>query len=551
MSTMRLSLITATLVVALTPTTVCWAQAYGFEGIVENNDLSWFEPIELDLDGQIEPQAGFFFRYDKLMQHFGGEKVEIGDPNVLNDSELVYGEVSPVLFQARVDEIFIGNPNVDIDLVEEFLSITFQRNDDGTLFTAPVNVPGDDDTVTVVNVPQIATINNAPPPAYNVTNGILDGTPDAAIGWGERYELGYSDGERGWIVGILDGPEANSGGTFGAGEGGIYRSQTSSDLPGTDPFFVTDLIDADGDGVLDNLGAFNELFALGFGSVAVNFSAPEGFFRGFRDYQINSSPTAGTVTGPIYYVGNYGTIDDNEDFEDGSDTTGIADDLNGNLDTFFLVLSDLDGDGTIDDDEIIGTITDFGDLYEFDVFFDEVTVRNRVELDGIELMLTHEMKMGHRLEQGRRDHLQFRYGVNFLRLRDEFTFQGLGSILGRTTANHEVDNQIVGPQVGLRWTRDRGKWDFTLDGRVTFGYNIADLTQNDIFGEELIPGALNRPALGRTTTTVDSRRFDGFSPLGELRAEFRYKITKALAIKAGYTGQVHRQCPTGVGDGRL
>ena len=44
-----------------------------------SNDLQWFEPVDLDLDGRgLRDRAGFFFRYEKLYWSVGGERVEVG-----------------------------------------------------------------------------------------------------------------------------------------------------------------------------------------------------------------------------------------------------------------------------------------------------------------------------------------------------------------------------------------------------------------------------------------------------------------------------------------
>ncbi|MEN0110906.1 MAG: BBP7 family outer membrane beta-barrel protein, partial [Planctomycetota bacterium] len=533
---------------------------------------------------------------------------------------------------------------------------------------------------------QEVRVGGAPQP-YQVRNGIRDALGDPGLAWGERYEFGYSDGERGWMISILDGPEARSGGVYGAGEASPYTSQSGTDIYGPDPFFLSDLQDDDGDGQGDGDGELGavDLFALGFGSVAVNFNLPNpDFLTGFRDYFDNSTNgSAGTQTGPILYVGNYGTeetdfdlvntdviggtgqinlnandsiaelnlfnteqmladpnevllgqqiaavIDDlnanlqilvnSDDIEDDApivlqaqaavvqaaalqsalqtsifndpqdmvtqneftaqvnalfntltalnqglaavvivtdgDVDGqeldveterrLADDLDGNGSAGVVrVLADINGDGTIDPGEIIAIINNFADLHEFNVFFDEVTIRNTTEIDGVELMRTHQLSTRHKLEQGRWDDLRLSYGVRFMSLDDEFFFQGLGSILGRTTVETNIENQIVGPQLGLQWIRRDGPWDFVVEGRGTLGYNIVDVDQYGIFGEEAIPGALNRSATARTTTSVDGASFNEFSPLGELRAQLRYRLAEAVTLQAGYTakyvGKIHR-----------
>ena len=197
---------------------------------------------------------------------------------------------------------------------------------------------------------------------------------------------------------------------------------------------------------------------------------------------------------------------------------------------------------------MIAIINDFGDLHEFNVFFDQVTTRNTTKINGVELMRMHELSTRHKLEQGRWDDLRFSWGIRFLDIDDDFYFQGRGSVLGRTTVNTEVENQIIGPQIGLRWTRRDGPWNFILEGRGMLGYNRTDVDQQGVFGEELIPGALNRPVVARTTASTDGAVFDEFSPVGELRAMLKYRLAESVSLQVGYTakyvGNVHRSYAT-------
>lgn len=706
MSAKRMSLLAAaTLCGVLAPTASCWAQAYGAASVVEHNDLRWFEPVELDIDGQMPRRdAGYFFSADKLWWGTINPKTEIGVAGLTVDSERIYRAPSNELAYAALNQTeglaFIDDlqHNLNYSGIEFVIANTM-----GTDSLSDDNVVGFDtsgfasvaDLETAVDAFNSDATNIAnnlvvrvggEPTPYQVRNSVRDALPDAGFAWGERYEFGYSDGEQGWMISVLDGPESVSGGVYGAGEGHIYFSQSGTDTFGPDPYFLGDLEDDDGDGIGDGDGEGDtaEIYAFGFGSVAVNFNLPnEDFLLGYRDYFDNSvGASSGTTSGPIMYVGNYGanfddiqtvditnnagfqrievdeslvaiaaynveasdppTTDPNEteltlqtniilddlqsaltvtlDLEDEDatlalgilfgnaqaavidlqnaqnilaaanagmvppnelateiaavssalttlnvalsgivlevdDATGtdvevteesrVADDLDGNGQAgLYRVLADIDGDGVINPDEIIGLINNFGDLHEFNVFFDQVTVRNRTEIDGVELMRMHELSTRHKLQQGRWDSLRLTYGARFLSVKDDFYFQGIGSMLGRTTVDTDIENQIVGPQIGLKWTRRDGPWNFIVEARGTAGYNIVDVDQYGIFGEEAIPGALNRSATARTTTSVDGFRFDEFSPLGELRVQLQYRLATSVSLQAGYTakyvGNIHR-----------
>ena len=73
--TTRICLTLAATACCLAPTGSAWAQGYGAGAIVENNDLRWFEPAMLDLDGQMsDDRAGYFFRFDKTYWASGNPK---------------------------------------------------------------------------------------------------------------------------------------------------------------------------------------------------------------------------------------------------------------------------------------------------------------------------------------------------------------------------------------------------------------------------------------------------------------------------------------------
>ena len=773
MSATRISLLATAAILGgvLAPTATSWAQpalGYGTKSIVDHNDLRWFEPVELDLDGQMPRRdAGFYFSADKIWWGVIHPKLEIGHEGLVVDSERIFpaptidvaitaleqfegqaftnslGETlsyTSVSFARYLDnganpldlmpgddptpnalrddtEFRLGlNPAVgtitDANLLnyalrdtsgfiigQQITNVTqlksaidqaqlgFTRRDSlGNPIDANGNIVAANDPSAQV-APTAIRVGDEPIP-YGVQNGIRDALPDAGFAWGERFEFGYSNGEQGWMMTVIDGPESQAGGVYGAGEGHIYFSQSGTEIFGPDPYFLGDLDDDDGDGIGDGDGEQGaaDIWALGFGSVAVNFNLPnEDFLTGFRDY--NNGQTPFTTSGPIMYVGNVGsafndinvvgiggsgggavgdqvptsltaidainnilaplapgsTVDANTsnslnnayalilaeldpisdanvgnaaiiaqinqiatllnfaqnadgtltgllggtpppDFVAGTDNVGDAqvqaltadnlieqlntlliasvddgggagtnqnittteeqrqgDDLNSNGNPGFIRVIVQDNDG---DDVLIGTIVDNGDFHVFNVFFDQVTVRNTTEIDGVELMRTHELSTRHKLQQGRWDDLRLSYGVRFLNIEDDFYFNGIGSVLGRTWVNTNAENQIIAPQLGLKWTRRDGPWNFILEARGAVGYNVVDVDQEGIFGYEAIPGALNRSALARTTTSVDGFRFDEFSPIGELRAQLRYRLAEAISVHAGYTakyvGNIHR-----------
>jgi hypothetical protein len=250
------------------------------------HDLQLFAPLQLDLDNSLEDQySGYFFEYNKLFWSYSGERVSVGNPNVVEFAEVIY----------RV------NPQDELDIF------------------------------------------NPPPGPHRIFNTMNDVPPKAGFAFGNRYELGYQDMGHGWTVGILDGPELNQNEFYG-----FARVDTNGDgIPdGLPPFIDPDYTDGDDIGPGDGPIAGGDLRAFGFGAVPVLFDAPEGLLVGFRDYlNAIADSQIGTQGGPFLYVGNYGasTEDDDPNFE----FFRLADDLDGDGLTGGDAV-DLNGDGVID-----------------------------------------------------------------------------------------------------------------------------------------------------------------------------------------------------------
>ncbi len=326
-----------------------------------------------------------------------------------------------------------------------------------------------------------------PQQGYPIINGLQDVAPTAQFAWGERYEMGLFDGDSGWELSILDGPFVSTQNTFG-------------------------------NGPEDS----------GFGSIHVNFATPTDFLLGWRDYwgtgveQDGFIPATPTLSGP-------GGVGD-----------GVVDDLDG--DGFDGPIFIIDAMGTT-----IGIVIDFDDLHLFNVTFNQVTVRNSTETQGVELMRTHRLTNRHKMTKHQGNNLDIAYGVRFLRLRDEFSFDGTSDLLGTAFFTTGAENQIVGPQIRTRWSRQRGRWNLGIDGRFLFGYNITDLDQTGAIGldnvdaagvtvqQGLVPGAIDRFLSGQPTAFSYGKQENEFSPVVELRADLSYQVTGAISARLGYT----------------
>jgi hypothetical protein len=243
----------------------------------------------------------------------------------------------------------------------------------------------------------------------------------------------------------------------------------------------------------------------------------------------------GTQAGPILYVGNYGmnSATDNPDANN--------DDLQF---TFFRLADDLDGDGIFGAVIILdptspngyNIVHDFNDLHQFNVAFDFVNIRNTTETSGVEAMWTHELTNRHYQAKHQNNHVEVAVGARFFKLYDNFRVDADGGILGSSFWDTTFTNQIVGPQVALKWFNQRQRWKVSANSRFLFGYNFQDWDQTGAIGEEWIPAALNRPFYAQPTYFNYGLQRNNFSPVGELRLQAAYYVTQALSLNVGYTG---------------
>lgn len=451
-----------------------------------DHDLQFFSPVDFDFENRpISARCGYFFRFDKLNWAATGERVTVGDPNLVVLSELIYGD--------RADE--------------------------------PVT-PGS---------------FGSPPPQYVINNSIQDAPPDGHdFAWGSRYEIGYGNGEHTWSIGVLDGPDIHGHETYGF-DSLVIPNQVPANLNFSDPNFnwnefileyVSNVTPLDGTGTGS---AGIPTSRNGWGSVHVNFATPEGFLLGMVDYNAGENGVGPTVGGP----GRAITVIELDRDEAGnvivssvttqSGADGIPDDLNGNAIQGFTVVLDPDGN-------VIGTVIDFKDLHQFNVAFERFDVRNLTQTSGVELMKTFTLDNRYLPVKRQGDVAEIGVGVRYFRLNDEFTFDGGGGILGRTYATTGAENNIVGPQIRGRWSRQISRWNVGVDSRFVFGYNVQNQSQYGAIGEDLNPGAVDSPIYAQPHAVSYARQQNNFSPMVELRAEASYQITRALAARVGYTG---------------
>jgi hypothetical protein len=186
-------------------------------------------------------------------------------------------------------------------------------------------------------------------------------------------------------------------------------------------------------------------------------------------------------------------------------------------------------DGVVDTPAPIDT----GDQVMWLVTYENVTVSNETELLGFEVMATHR-DASYMVQNG----LTWLYGIRYLQFNESFGLQGSGGFLDATSVSVDVENDLVGPQIGLRWNHEYGYLTLNAEGRFTAAANFqrADMVGSLATTQE--PGGQNKPAslnaLGFNAAIEDT----AFSPIGEFRVETICRINPWIGFRLGYTGMV-------------
>jgi hypothetical protein len=458
---------------------VAWAQEdVPFGPKNYEQDFQMFAPLELDLDNQPvgfkDNRGGYFFSYDKLIWSISGERVAVGDQSITR-------EVPPI-WQDRISPI---NPITGLPIVVGF----------------PVDQvtgrPLNPDTGTY---PYIAAGDQQQPIQRNIfAASIQDGVPNAPMALGDRYEFGYANGDTGWEISVLDGPQQRQAQTFGL-NGGIQTN------------------------------AFQNGLRTQLGDVYIPFDYEPGLMHGFQDMWIGEIGTGRVL--PADLNGD-GVLDGD----------GIADDIDGdsqfgpdgyNVDNESAQIPSewpLGPNGTINP-----TTPDYGDLVELPTAWELVTVRNVAQTTGVEFMAMHRFNTRNWMAKHANNVVELRYGARFLRFEDNFVVNASGGVLGESAWNTQIDNNIVGPQVELRWYNQRGRWSAMVDSKFMFGYNTQNWDQVGFLGSDLTPGRHNHPLYLWMHSFQYGQTTDNFSPVAELRIQTSYQLARAVALKAGWTG---------------
>jgi hypothetical protein len=304
--------------------------------------------------------------------------------------------------------------------------------------------------------------------------------------WGNRYELGFMEDNKGWLVSIMNLQKQTQqmiAGSTAATVGGLPAGQT---IIFRDPQgLLFGFVDTNGDGVDDDLNS------------ATLFNPPPGKFP------------AGTF-------GVFGRP--------------LPANLNFNLAP----------PGSITPTTYAG-FTDFGDEVALVPLFNSITAINQTSMVGTEIDRTWRYPT---TKYGVWDGF---FGVRWLLFRDVFDVLAINDtpsngtvpvgLPGASFWDTTVDNNMFGPQLGFRYSHEVARFNIQCEGRFMAAINFQSTHLNGEIASALNPltvDPINEPLLLVRTSFASWKYDETFSPVGELRVNVNYQLTKAVAIQAGY-----------------
>lgn len=201
---------------------------------------------------------------------------------------------------------------------------------------------------------------------------------------------------------------------------------------------------------------------------------------------------------------------------------------------------------------------DFGDLVTSPVFFKELHVRQTTKSWGIEAM-----RIWQRGAKKRGANWEILGGARYIRFQDGFLVDGRGEVflddsvpidvvigvLADSRWDTNADNNVVGPQIGLRYVRRNGRLALSSEGRFLAGANFQSIRQvgyiaNRPRTDRSIPDPTPDLVVVRPVDPINlfptafshSRDAVEFSPAVELRVDASYQLFRSVALKVGWTG---------------
>jgi Putative beta barrel porin-7 (BBP7) len=315
------------------------------------------------------------------------------------------------------------------------------------------------------------------PYSSTVDTGFINATQT----WGNRYELGFVEDNKGWLVSIFN----------------LQHQQQSTSLG----------------------SATNQA------GLTIVFRDPQNLLLGFVDTNNDGFDDDLNVGNPLVtgIPGTFGRP------KNSSGNVNVA--LNGSIIP-----------------TIYQGVTDFGDEVPLVPLFNTITAFNQTTIVGTEITRSWRYPT---TQYGVWDML---FGIRWLLFRDVFGVTAVNDAATDTLADGSgplvpqampgtsfwdstVDNNMVGPQIGFRYSHDVARFNILAELRFMAAINFQSTHLNGELASGLpleTANPTNVPLLLQGTAFNSWKYDETFSPVGELRVGVNYQLTKAVAVQAGY-----------------
>jgi hypothetical protein len=123
---------------------------------------------------------------------------------------------------------------------------------------------------------------------------------------------------------------------------------------------------------------------------------------------------------------------------------------------------------------------DYGDAVPLPLVFGNLTQQLTTSMWGTEVSRMWRLHPGPR--GGNWDVFS---GARYFRFSDQYNVNATGGILDASYWNTASYNNLVGPQIGYRWTKKWTRLSFSTEGRLTTAANFQTIRQNGVIGSNL------------------------------------------------------------------
>lgn len=181
--------------------------------------------------------------------------------------------------------------------------------------------------------------------------------------------------------------------------------------------------------------------------------------------------------------------------------------------------------------ETTGFPADLNDIVTLGVFFNQLSIVQHTEIWGTEF--SRMWRVGPTIFGGNWDIIG---GIRYFKFDETFRINTTGSILNHSFWHTRGNNNLVGPQIGLRGMWNTGRLTMSMEGRFLAAANIQQLTQRGEIGSGTDPTLVGNSLTLVPTDFYHASRQIEFSPLGEMRVGASWNVFRSVALNLGWTG---------------